>query len=84
MVGPPSERELCFETMKIKVHWLASEEPRKAVPIHFAESPHKFLHPEREPRGVAVRFLVGLRTATPLFRSGRLRMCGVWNSGDVR
>ena len=36
MVGPPSECELCLETMKIKVRWLMVGEPCKAVPIGYS------------------------------------------------
>lgn len=40
MVGPPSERELCLETMRIKVHWLRIGEPCKKVSIGFLISLH--------------------------------------------
>ena len=33
MVGPPSEGELCVETMKIKAQWLRVGESCKTVPI---------------------------------------------------
>ena len=39
MVGPPSEHELCLETMKIRVLCFRIVEPCKAVPIGFLVSP---------------------------------------------
>jgi len=39
MVGPPSERELCLETMIIKVRGLIIEEPCDTVPIGFSSFP---------------------------------------------
>jgi hypothetical protein len=38
MVGPPSEDELCLETMKIMLQWLMVGEPCETVPVGFSSS----------------------------------------------
>ncbi len=69
MVGPPSERELCLETMKIKVQWLRAGEPCKMVPIGFWSSPRG--SPACERFGTHAAFgSPGLPFRLPLARRG--------------
>ncbi len=54
MVGPPSERELCLETMKIKVQGFRIVEPCKTVSISILVSPRGW--PARERLGARSAF----------------------------